>query len=53
VILVILLLYKPQTTMPGIVLVVVGVPVYFFLRARTKRYGQDEAAATSPRASNS
>jgi APA family basic amino acid/polyamine antiporter len=34
VILTILLIYRPQTTLPGVGIVVVGVPVYFLFRAR-------------------
>ena len=35
VILVVLLLYRPATTVPGIIIVVLGVPVYFIFRGRS------------------
>jgi APA family basic amino acid/polyamine antiporter len=34
VILVILLIYRPETTFPGIIIVLLGVPVYFLFRSR-------------------
>jgi hypothetical protein len=37
VILVVLLLYRPATTIPGVILVVLGVPVYFLFRMRMRR----------------
>jgi len=37
VILVVLFLYKPATTVPGLVIVAIGVPVYFAFRAAHKR----------------
>jgi APA family basic amino acid/polyamine antiporter len=37
VILVILFLYKPATTIPGVVIVMIGVPVYFAFRATHKK----------------
>jgi APA family basic amino acid/polyamine antiporter len=36
IILVVLLLYRPATTIPGIVIVVLGVPVYFIFRTRSR-----------------
>jgi APA family basic amino acid/polyamine antiporter len=36
VILAILFLYRPATTIPGVVIVAIGVPVYFVFRARSK-----------------
>jgi APA family basic amino acid/polyamine antiporter len=35
VILVVLLIYKPETTWPGIVIVLLGIPVYIFFRMRS------------------
>ncbi|HWX89275.1 MAG TPA: hypothetical protein VNY75_03145, partial [Rhizomicrobium sp.] len=37
VILAILFLYRPATTIPGVVIVAVGVPVYFAFRASARR----------------
>ena len=37
VILAILFLYKPATTIPGVVIVLIGVPVYFAFRAAHKK----------------
>jgi APA family basic amino acid/polyamine antiporter len=42
VILVILLLYRPTTTIPGVILVLLGVPVYFLFRSQMRR---DRSAA--------
>jgi basic amino acid/polyamine antiporter, APA family len=36
VVLVVLILYRPQTTWPGFVIIAIGIPVYFALRARSK-----------------
>lgn len=36
VIFVILLIYRPQTTLPGILIVLLGIPVYFLFRARSR-----------------
>jgi APA family basic amino acid/polyamine antiporter len=37
VILAILFLYRPATTIPGVVIVAIGVPVYFAFRARAPK----------------
>ncbi len=37
VILVVLLLYRPATTIPGVILVLLGVPVYFLFRTQMRR----------------
>jgi APA family basic amino acid/polyamine antiporter len=37
VILMILFLYRPATTIPGVVIVLIGVPVYFAFRASIRR----------------
>jgi APA family basic amino acid/polyamine antiporter len=37
VILAILFLYKPATTIPGVVIVMIGVPVYFLFRAANRK----------------
>jgi basic amino acid/polyamine antiporter, APA family len=37
VILAILFLYRPATTVPGVVIVLIGVPVYFGFRASHRR----------------
>jgi APA family basic amino acid/polyamine antiporter len=37
IILIVLLLYRPATTVPGIVIVLLGVPVYFFFRYKASR----------------
>jgi APA family basic amino acid/polyamine antiporter len=39
VILMVLFLYKPATTIPGLVIVLIGVPVYFAFRAANKKAG--------------
>jgi len=39
VILGVLFLYRPATTIPGVVIVAVGVPVYFAFRAGARRDG--------------
>jgi APA family basic amino acid/polyamine antiporter len=39
VILVVLFLFRPATTIPGVVIVLIGVPVYFGFRARSRRAG--------------
>jgi APA family basic amino acid/polyamine antiporter len=44
VIFVVLLIYRPQTTWPGIFLVMLGIPVYFFFRARAARADRDVSA---------
>jgi basic amino acid/polyamine antiporter, APA family len=36
VVLVVLLIYRPQTTWPGFVIIALGVPIYFALRAQAK-----------------
>ena len=37
VILAILFLYRPATTIPGVVIVLIGVPVYFAFRAANRK----------------
>jgi APA family basic amino acid/polyamine antiporter len=44
VILVILFIYRPTTTIPGVLIVLIGVPVYFLFNYRTQR--ERERAAT-------
>ncbi len=38
---VLLLLYKPSYTWPGLIIVLLGVPVYFVWRRKTRTYGSD------------
>jgi APA family basic amino acid/polyamine antiporter len=43
VILVVLLIYRPATTVPGVIIVLLGVPVYFLFKSRASS-GHDDIA---------
>jgi APA family basic amino acid/polyamine antiporter len=45
IILAVLFVYRPATTVPGVVIVLIGVPVYFLFKHQTKR--EQEQAAKS------
>jgi basic amino acid/polyamine antiporter, APA family len=44
---IVLLRYKPQYTWPGLVLVLLGIPVYFFWSVRTRRQTTEDNAQAS------
>jgi APA family basic amino acid/polyamine antiporter len=45
--LVVLLLYRPATTIPGFLMVAFGIPVYFLLRRTNLRIGDEQANSNS------
>lgn len=45
--LVVLLLYRPATTIPGFLIVAFGIPVYFLLRRTNLRIGDEEPSSNS------
>jgi len=47
IILAVLFVYRPATTVPGVVIVLIGVPVYFLFKHQTKREQEQKQAAKS------
>ncbi|MGH9607022.1 MAG: APC family permease [Terracidiphilus sp.] len=48
VILVVLFIYRPQTTWPGFVIIATGFPIYFVVRARSKQRGAGSGELAEP-----